>query len=479
MADEHHVCRPQYNQHSLHSVLCFILQNKAHANVQEAALPITPKKLSETRNIFEKGAQPLATADTEKMSCTAPPKPPRLAEGKPKAEEKRRKAPSPPTSDASDASNKSVEPQVTKRKAPSPPSEVEQAASDKMEAVESSTESSGSEGPVLKKEKKTKTSVNEDQDSELKPSKSRGGGLGNTTVVICKNDCSEQAPIPKPRKRMQVPENSTIAVTNLEEEKCNVEGDGPARKAKRSSVIVATAQLVDDGPNHKVEKAPGKAGNETVVIEACVVESNESQNDRRLATTVKAMPLEDDSRPAPIRAKVKPVEPQQNQTTTRKGGEGGVSTATKRTSSRVGKADNQNKWDRQPFKVPEKRGRPQQHTAPENQWDDCPADLDETINLNDVNIHEITFNFDFSKFDEEFSDDKEQFKMSYEERCKKVLATMNVYECSHLFTHFSWHVDFRYAPTPKNEKYHMKLATRLVSIFNWMSSLTSHLGQRD
>ena len=47
---------------------------------------------------------------------------------------------------------------------------------------------------------------------------------------------------------------------------------------------------------------------------------------------------------------------------------------------------------------------------------------------------------------------------------------------SRLFTHFSWHVDFRCAPTSKNEKYHVKRAPRLVSI-NWCRDWLHTLGR--
>ena len=47
------------------------------------------------------------------------------------------------------------------------------------------------------------------------------------------------------------------------------------------------------------------------------------------------------------------------------------------------------------------------------------VDLDETVNLNDVNIHEITFNIDFSKFDKALQQEKDSmFKTSFEERYK-------------------------------------------------------------
>ena len=44
----------------------------------------------------------------------------------------------------------------------------------------------------------------------------------------------------------------------------------------------------------------------------------------------------------------------------------------------------------------------------------------ETVNLNDVNIHEITFNFDFGQFDQELEQDRGSMFVSYEEKCKQV-----------------------------------------------------------
>ena len=51
--------------------------------------------------------------------------------------------------------------------------------------------------------------------------------------------------------------------------------------------------------------------------------------------------------------------------------------------------------------------------------DDTMMDLNETVNLNDVDIHEITFNIDFSKFDKALKQEKENmFKTSFEDQCK-------------------------------------------------------------
>ena len=61
---------------------------------------------------------------------------------------------------------------------------------------------------------------------------------------------------------------------------------------------------------------------------------------------------------------------------------------------------------------------PKQPVAPAR--DNCHFNLNETVNLNDVNIHEITFNFDFGQFDQELEQDRGSMFVSYEEKCKQV-----------------------------------------------------------
>ena len=388
-----------------------------------------------------------------------PPKPPRMAEEKAnKTEEKKceplekRKAPAPPVIQTSDVdSGRKAEQQSVKRKAPLPPSKLSDPESEVLKP-RSTKDIEGKESTPAhpsKRERRPSVDVLSKKDQAKQPKldeassadssdsenvtgrhRSKRGGLSNTTVVVAKapaDDNTGDQPTPKPRKRIQTAGNSNKDMevdVKPDENGKKEERQGPAKKAKKSDVIVASAQIVNDNAEQKSDKkrVRKQKGNEPVVIQACVVESKPVNKSSHPTTVVKAVPCTE-KESAPQRTKVTSISSTKSRAEEVEKVCDAIieAVAVGRKEMKDAKGSVHKKKEDVPFKVPERKNGKPQFKAPEKCLDESMFDLNETVNLNDVNIHEITFNFDFSKFDQELQENREDgLKMSYQEKCKQV-----------------------------------------------------------
>ena len=408
-------------------------------------MPHTPGKLAEARSVFENGASEKGNTENNKEKFFPPPKPPRLADTETNFEEKhaeqqqaaKRKAPSPPKATKENGNGKSVERNATtviKRKAPEPPtpnqeeSKVHPDGSSKtfvkISEVECEKNNTNARGSQLRA-----SSVDEEGQGTPVPAKRERKGSVDCLDGI--NITEGDQPTPKPRRKVQNATEASMKVQNdnareeskEKEEKVN----GSVKKAKKpvmNETVTIVATPIDERRSTKdnSKQAPQEQPH---IIQACVVEEKASavatKNESSENTiSVKAVSCDSSEVKAKSRRgetmKVTSVEKTKKHS--RKAGVAehvpddvfpAVAMEMKPPSSSRGTRESTKKDDFA-FKVPR---RP---TVKE-----CQFDPNETVNLNDVNIHEMTFSFDFDQFDQELEKErKSMFKMSYEEKCKQV-----------------------------------------------------------
>ena len=409
-------------------------------------MPHTPGKLAETRSVFENGASEKGNNENNKEKLFPPPKPPRLADTETNFDEKpaeqqqaaKRKAPSPPKATKENGNGKTMEHNATtviKRKAPEPPTPNQE---------ESKVHSDGSSKSFVKisevgcEEKSTKakgsqlraSSVDEEGEGTPVPAKRERKGCVDT---LDGNDITEgDQPTPKPRRKVQNATEASMKVQNdnarkeskEKEEKVN----GSVKKAKKpvmNETVTIVATPIDERRSTKDNNSKQKPQEQPHIIQACVVEEKASvvatkSESSENTISVKAVTCNSSE----VKAKSCRGEPtkvtsvEKTEKHSRRAGVArqvsddvfpAVATEMKPPSSSRRTRESTKKADFA-FKVPR---RP---TVKE-----CQFDPNETVNLNDVNIHEMTFSFDFDQFDQELEKErKSMFKMSYEEKCKQV-----------------------------------------------------------
>lgn len=408
-------------------------------------MPHTPSKLAEARSVFENGASEKGNTENNKEKFFPPPKPPRLADTETNFEEKpaeqqqaaKRKAPSPPKATKENGNGKTVEHNATtviKRKAPEPPTlnqEESKVLPDessrtfvKISEVECEQKNTKARGSQLRA-----SSVDEGGESTPVPAKRERKGSADCLDDISMTEGDQ--PTPKPRRKVQ---NTTEASVKVQKDNARKEStekeekvNGSVNKAKKpvmNETVTVVATPIDERRSTK-DNSKQKPQEQPHIIHACVEEKKASvvaTRNKSSENTISVKAVSCDSSEVKAKSRrgetTKVTSEEKTEKHPRKTGVAkqmsddvfpAVSMEMKPPSSSR-RTRESTKKDDFAFKVPR---RP---TVKE-----CQFDPNETVNLNDVNINEITFSFDFDQFDQELEKErKSMFKMSYEEKCKQV-----------------------------------------------------------
>ena len=372
----------------------------------------SPKVLA-TKHLFEKG--PTSNSEqrngkSAKQTLNGPPKPPRLNDVEEQKEIDsqqaiKRKAPPPPQN----KSDLTVDPKPTKPKAPVPMPRDETCATEKSEALE----------PIWVKRQRTESSDTTDgKANESNDSNEDMQEKSKKEVAI------EMAPKPVPRKRAKSAEDkllSSESKSSSTEEvitQKNREKSWNSKKAKtENSLQTHPSQNKTDDDRPTVSSRTTKRGlgqDKPTVVQACVVTEDGATNKRKSTKCSRASVV-----------RVQAISSSDN---------------TDEKNIQTHNSDVQNSLEASKpltgliasdVPVNDRKGHEIKTEKPEFRMPDLPVgashgnpnetvfDLNETVNLNDVNIHEITFNIDFSKFDNVLQQERESmFKTSFEDRCK-------------------------------------------------------------
>ena len=370
----------------LNSKFFFFHQDKDSKSIAAKPSAPTPGKISAARNVFEKNS---ASVDV-KAETVAPPKPPRTGEAE---------------------KTLTREKSSSKRKAPAPPTD------------EQKSDPTAADTPVPKPRSECKASDNKDYDhsvvsvkyaADTKPAKREK--LGDSER--CK---AQDEPTPKPRKRRSG-ESMTDTSQNSEERNENHEDERAKRREdkkkarmenqKREGIISVTAQAVEilEGKNEAIpvqvitvhSSSNGqKPRTKVTVVNPEAAEITSTTKPKDIATTRKEIPV---AKSKEICDKVVYDEPKKP----------------------ITKSTSKPKEVASEFKVPKAaptRPPPPQGISRFGSQTSIHSGLDElneTVNLNDVNIHEMTFTFDFSNFDKIQEDRETKFQKSFDEQQREV-----------------------------------------------------------
>ena len=418
-------------------------------------MPHTPGKLSEARSVFENGASENNTGN-KKEKLFPPPKPPRVAAVETNSEEiqpgeqqqpSKRKAPSPPreTKESSDtrvADHSTTS--VIKRKAPEPPTskQEEKTCPEESSNVVKISETKGD----LKNTKERNcpsqsSSTDEEGDGGCTPVPAKRERKGSVESLEGTDKTEGNQPTPKPRSKVQ---NSCEANKNAQEVYSSKESKqkdekvrGSEKKAKKTGLdntVTIVATPVDERRS-TTDKSKQRPQEQPCIIQACLVEdkppASAAKKDKNENTvTVKAISCNGSEVKGKAHRGEKVISADKTEKRRKKENlaekassdvipavamESKPSTSSKKTRESTKKDDFAFKVPRGPTK-------------------ECQFDPNETVNLNDVNIHEMTFTFDFGQFDHELEKDRDSmFKLSYEEKCKQVGVFFSYMVLKYLF----------------------------------------------
>ena len=412
-----------------------IVKDKTASELQTT---YSPGKLAGARKCTgSENAPEQGKVSDKKEKFFAPPKPPRVAvtetnpeDSQPTDEKQatKRKAPSPPKekngssveikNDLGVVDDKSTS--VVKRKAPQPP-----ASSNEASKSSSGMECKKGENKVKNTQSKT-LSIDKEDDKNAAPvpaKRERKGGVDSLDDITKING---DQPVAATRKKAQ---NSSEAIDVTKADKLN----GSVKKPKKAepdtmATIVATPIVVDDENKSKGDKSKQRPQVKQCIIQACVVKESVPEVAAKIVscentTTVEAISCggsEVRSKTSKSeRTKVTSVDETERHPRKAKGAEKGsnsvcisaAATAEQKPSGASRKTRQSTKKEDYAFKVPK-------HPPARDNYNH--VDLNETVNLNDVNIHEITFSFDFGQFDQQLEKERDSMFVSYEEKCKQV-----------------------------------------------------------
>lgn len=404
----------------------------------EVKTPHTPGKLAEAKSVFENSASEKDIAN-KKETLFPPPKPPRVAAMETNSEEiqpgeqkqpAKRKAPSPPSETKESSDTRVVDHSATsviKRKAPKPPTSTQEESKTLPEESSNAVniiETNCDQKDTTEKNNPSQSSSN-GEEGGYTPVPAKRERKGSVESLEASNKTEGDQPATKPRKKVK---NSCEPNKNAQEEHGSKESKqkdekvkGSVNKAKKTGLdntVTIVATPVDERRS-TADKSKPRPQEQPCIIQACVVEdklsataSKKGSNENTVTVTaiscsgseVKA------SRGEKVNGADKSEKRRKKEHVTEKVSSDvipAVVMESKPPTSR--KARESTKKDDFAFKVPRRPTR------------ECQFDPNETLNLNDVNIHEMTFTFDFGQFDEELEKDRESmFKLSYEEKCKQL-----------------------------------------------------------
>ncbi|KAK3744466.1 hypothetical protein QZH41_012890, partial [Actinostola sp. cb2023] len=376
---------------------------------------ITPGKLLSKRNMFENNSPALDSIDSNPKGLelsTAPPKPPRLAETEKtlhrEKSSSKRKAPPPPT-EASDVV-------VSKSR-----NESKDEKSHSYDYSVVSAKKSSEEVPAKRERKSEKAAV---QERRVK-----------TTVEVVMDA------VPKPRKRIQIEESKVDSGFEMEDEKTriNLEEERAKRRqerkkarmenSEREEIVIANPQVVDASEDKKRRARDHPMRVEAVAVHVAEVSSpqriiapkprtrvevvTDSVDGKDTYTKKEEAPLQNNTLKTteldcePVLKQDKPVTNKYNNTanssTTAEQEQQNVPRAKNPSSSRLLSTENLHRYG-----------------SLGDMYAGMDDALNESVNLNDVNIHEMTFTFDFSNFDKIQEDRESTFQKSFNETQQEI-----------------------------------------------------------
>lgn len=395
----------------------------------------TPGKLAEARSVFENGASEKSKVSNKKDKLFPPPKPPRVAATDTDSEESpeeqqqaaKRKAPSPPKnakesicSNVGDQNTTSV----IKRKAPEPPTSHQEQS--KITCDKSNKGECEKKDAKARNSRLQSSSTDEEGDGSFPPVPTKRERKGSVDSLDGINKAGGDQPTPKPRTKVT---NSNEANNKTQEEsadKKDKEQDKAQRTLDNTVTIVATP-VSSDKRRSKINRAKQQSQEQPYVIQACMVEERnpvvfaKSESSDNIVT-VHAVSHDVPGAKRKVckgeKAKVTTVTETKKHRSTEKVADKvsdhvvAAVAMEKKPPSSSRKTRQSTKKEEFAFKVPKRPTK------------ECHFDPNETVNLNDVNIHEMTFTFDFGQFDQLEKESESIFKMSYEEKCKQVLTAI-------------------------------------------------------
>lgn len=391
----------------------------------------TPGKLTGTRNIFEKASEH-RKAESKTEKSLVPPKPPRsyTKESSPgetviigEVEQvSKRKAPSPPkVAEESAKANKQMDKQTSfvKRKAPEPPGQD----NNKMDInnIHKSCKQTGFQSNNIKQKKVASQGslAVEEEDGIVAPiptKRERKGSIGNLCGIT---ESKTTQPTPTAHKNVQ----NALGENNTTREGGKDRAGQTPRKTATNTIVTIVATPVDDSKRSKDSQPKQKLQEDPVVIQACVVDERLSDVSSKSICSRESVVKEVESHndcnskrdTSTSTGSMKMVSINENEKCLRKETDkatDGVAAPKKTLCTSSNKDRQPPKKNELEFEISKNR------TAAAREI--CPVDLDETIDLNDVNIHEMTFSFDFNQFDQQLEEQKDTMFVSYEEKCKQV-----------------------------------------------------------
>ena len=415
------------------TVFCF-QENINDKKYLEPQASHTPSKLAEARSVFENGVSTKSRVNIEKEKFIPPPKPPRVAVTEDISDESseeqlqaaKRKAPSPPKNTKGNKGRDQNSNSVIKRKAPEPPTTCQDQSQIKNDNKSDMAKISKGADEKKKGAKTSQRSSSTDEEGNgnfppVPVKRERKGSVDDLNGV---NKADGDLPMPKPRKKVI----NLNEAGNEAQERCADNKKVKENRREETSDDKVTIVTTPVGSDERVKLNHGKQLTEEKphVIQACVVEEKSPKvvvANREITgsiVTVKAVSCDN--------SEEKRIENKREKTRVNAVKE----SKTEKPPSAAKVADQDSKqavtpvvWEKQAqgsSKKPRKSTKREEFAfkVPRRPTKESHFDPNETINLNDVNIHEMTFTFDFGQFDELEKEREGIFQMSYEEKCKQV-----------------------------------------------------------
>ncbi|XP_031572487.1 anillin-like [Actinia tenebrosa] len=375
----------------------------------------TPGKISAERNVFEKNPVSVEVKAV-KTDAAAPPKPPR-------------------TIDVEKTLTR--EKSSSKRKAPAPPTSSSGGQKSDSEAGDTPVPKPRSESKVVGNDNYDQTIVSVKCADEKKPAKRERLGEGDTHSTERTN--AKDEPTPKPRKRRSAEsttggsENSSTGERNKNLEDERTKRREERKKARmesreRGGIMSVTAQAVEilEGKNEAIPvevnsvctpRSDQKSRAKVTVVRSESSETTAAVKQKDASSTSKAIP-ETIAKPEEICDAIL---------------EAVVYDEPKKPISKSTVKPKEGVSEFKPSRAAPTRPPPPQgisRFASQTSINSGLDELNETVNLNDVNIHEMTFTFDFSTFDKIQEDRETKFQKSFDEQQRELVKEKRETSCS-------------------------------------------------
>lgn len=407
------------------------IKDKKHLELQTSH---TPGKLAEARSVFESSMSTKNKVSDEKDKFVPPPKPPRVAVTEDSSEKSseeqlqaaKRRALSPPKNTKENNGGNHNSNSVIKRKAPDPPTTFQdqsQFKNDNRSGMKKISKGAGAIKDAKARNSQQSSSADEESNGNYPPVLVKRDRRGSVDDLDDVDKSDGDQPTPKPRTKVI----SLKEADNKTQEEYADDKKVEENKTKATSDNRVTIVATPVGSEERLELNHGKQWSEEqpCVIQACVIEEENPKavaksGSSRSIVTVQAVSHDnpEGKRNANRRDKTQVTAVKESKT--------------EKPPSAAKLADQDSKqevasvvWEKQAQSSSKKQKKSTKKEefafkVPRRPAKESHFDPNETINLNDVDIHEMTFTFDFGQFDELEKERESIFKMSYEEKYKQL-----------------------------------------------------------